>query len=144
MVTWKLKGQYKADAEKVYAEIKSLGDSFSPQSVVERAKDSSTELHKCFTWDDTKAAIKWRESEARTIMRSLVVKVEDTAGESVNVRVINTTSRNNEYKPTSLIVKNDTEYADLLARAKAELRAFKQKYATVRELQAIFDEIDLL
>ena len=32
MVTWKVKGLYKADAEAVYSEITALGDSFSPCS----------------------------------------------------------------------------------------------------------------
>ena len=48
MVEWKVKGLYKADAETVYREITSLGDKFSPEDIVEAAKDESSELHKCF------------------------------------------------------------------------------------------------
>ena len=53
MVVWKVKGLYKADAEKVYSEITALGDSFSPDQIVEAAKDEKSELHKCFDWNDT-------------------------------------------------------------------------------------------
>ena len=38
MVTWKVKGFFKADAETVYKEIAALGDSFSPEQIVEAAR----------------------------------------------------------------------------------------------------------
>lgn len=76
MVEWKIKGLYKANAEKVYSEIKELGESFSPADVVEAAKDKNSELHKCFTWDDTVAAEKWRKQEARVLAANLAIKVK--------------------------------------------------------------------
>lgn len=143
MIEWKVKGLYKADAEKVYSEIKDLGESFSPQDIVNAATDESSELHKCFTWDDTDAAAKWRKQEARMLVANIVVKVETSDNEKVNIRVIESTNRN-EYKPTSVIVQIAEDYASLLARAKAELKAFKVKYHTVRELRNIFEAIDEL
>lgn len=143
MIEWKVKGLYKADAEKVYSEIKDLGESFSPQDIVDAATDESSELHKCFTWDDTDAAAKWRKQEARILVANIIVKVETSDNEKVNIRVIESTNRN-EYKPTSVIVQIAEDYASLFARAKAELKAFKVKYHTVRELQNIFEAIDEL
>lgn len=143
MIEWKVKGLYKADAEKVYSEIKDLGESFSPQDIVNAATDESSELHKCFTWSDTEAAAKWRKQEARILVANIVVKVETSDNEKVNIRVIESTNRN-EYKPTSVIVQIAEDYASLLARAKAELKAFKVKYHTVRELRNIFEAIDEL
>lgn len=142
MVEWKIKGLYKANAEKVYSEIKELGESFSPADVVEAAKDKNSELHKCFTWDDTVAAEKWRKQEARVLAANLVIKVETSDKETVNVRVVESTSTG--YSPTAVVVKSKTDYADLLARAKAELQAFKVKYLVVKELQNIFEAIDEL
>lgn len=56
--TWKTgtDGLYKADAQKVAEEILSIGESATPAQIVDRAKDESAELHKCFEWDDTAAA----------------------------------------------------------------------------------------
>ena len=42
MVTWKIKGLYKADAEAVYSEITAIGDSFSPEQIVEAAFPKQT------------------------------------------------------------------------------------------------------
>lgn len=144
MVEWKVKGLYKADAETVYKEITSLGDTFSPEEIVEAAKNEATELHKCFEWNDEVAAQKWRLHTARMLVNQLVVRTETSDNVPVTVRVISSTSEVNTYTPTKMLVKSDTEYADLLERAKRELQAFKQKYATVVELQEIFTAIDAL
>lgn len=144
MIEWKIKGLYKADAETVYKEITALGDSFSPADVVEAAKDESSELHKCFEWDDSVAAEKYREHQARMVITQLVVKVETTDNIPVAVRVISSASERNSYVPTKMLIRSEPEYADLLERAKRELRAFQQKYSTVVELQDIFAMIDTL
>ena len=144
MVEWKVKGLYKADAEAVYKEITALGDTFSPEEIVEAAKDEATELHKCFEWNDSVAAEKYRLHQARMIFTQLVVRTETSDNTPVAVRVISSASVANVYTPTKMLVKSDTEYADLLERAKRELQAFKQKYATVVELQEIFTAIDAL
>lgn len=142
MVEWKIKGLYKANAEKVYSEIKERGESFSPEDIVEAARSKESELHKCFTWDDTIAAEKWRKQEARVLFANLVVKVETSDKKVVNVRVIESTS--DGYSPTAIVVRSKTDYADLLERAKAELQTFKVKYSVVKELQNIFEAIDEL
>ena len=144
MVTWKVKGFFKADAETVYKEITALGDSFSPEQIVEAAKEESTELHKCFTWDDTVAAESWRRHQARMLVAQLVVKTETTDKEPVAVRVIASTATRNEYKPVVKLIEAEQGYADLLARAINELKAFQQKYKAITELREIFEAIDEL
>lgn len=144
MVEWKLKGIWKADAEAVYKEITALGDSFSPEDIVEAARNESSELHKCFEWDDKQAAQKWRLHTARMLVNQLVIRTETSDNIPVAVRVISSASESNIYSPTQMLIKSDTEYADLLERAKREFEAFKQKYATVVELQDIFALFDTL
>lgn len=144
MVTWKVKGLYKADAEAVYSEITALGDSFSPDQIVEAARDESTELHKCFTWDDTAAAENWRRHQARMLVAQLVIRTETTDKEPVAVRVVSSTGSRNEYKPTVRLIEVEQDYADLLARAVRELKAVQAKYKMVTELREIFEAIDEL
>ena len=144
MVTWKVKGFFKADAETVYKEITALGDSFSPEQIVEAAKDEASELHKCFTWDDTVAAESWRKHQARILVAQLVIKTETTDREPVAVRVIASTATRNEYKPVVKLIEAEQGYADLLARAINELKAFQQKYKAIAELREIFAAIDEL
>lgn len=144
MVVWKVKGFFKADAETVYKEITALGDSFSPEQIVEAAKDEKSELHKCFTWDDTVAAENWRKHQARVLVAQLVVKTETSDNEPVSVRVIASTSARNEYKPVVKMLEVEQDYADLLARATRELQAIRSKYKMVTELREIFEAIDEL
>lgn len=144
MVEWKVKGLWKADAEAVYKEITALGDSFSPADIVEAARDESSELHKCFEWRDEVAAEKYREHQARMIITQLVVRTETSDNTPVSVRVISSANEVNTYVPTKMLIKSDSDYADLLARAKRELQAFQQKYSTLSELQEIFTAIDAL
>ena len=142
MVVWKVNGLYKADAEAVYSEITALGDSFSPEQIVEAARDEKSELHKCFTWDDTVAAEKWRQHQARVLVAQLVVRAETTDKEPVAVRVISSTGARNEYAPTVKLIEIEQSYSDMLARAINELRAFQQKYKAIKELREIFEAID--
>lgn len=142
---WKIDGLYKANAQKVYEEIVTIGETATPAQIVEKAKDESTELHKCFTWDDAIAADKWRLQEARTIVR-LLVKVSEDEQDPEPVRLLYKVSKEYDtgYKAVTLILRNDDEYKELLRQAKAELQAFRRKYKTLTELEAIFDEIDKL
>ena len=144
MVTWKVKGFFKADAETVYKEITALGDSFSPEQIVEAAREEGTEVHKCFTWDDTVAAENWRRHQARVLVAQLVIKTETTDREPVAVRVIASTATRNEYKPVVKLIEAEQGYADLLAKAINELKAFQQKYKAITELREIFAAIDEL
>ncbi len=135
-------GFYKADAQKVAEEILSLGDDVKPEKIAEYAKDESTELHKCFEWDDSIAADKYRVMQARNIVTMLVIKEEQTPTERPEIRVFYKTKESEGYKPTELIIQQKDEYQALLERAWAELRAFKAKYSCLKELQDIFELID--
>ena len=66
-------GFYKGiSAQKVAEEIASIGESATPQQIVDRARDENSELHKCFEWDDSIAAENWRKQQARIIGRDSV------------------------------------------------------------------------
>lgn len=133
---------FKADAQKVADEIGSIGEEVTPAQIVERARDNTTELHKCFEWDDSVAADKYRLYQARKVVCHLVIKEVEEKANTAPVRVFHKTESNRGYKPFELIVKNKTEYEKLLDRAMLELRAFKAKYHTLSELEEILALID--
>jgi len=145
MITWKIGGIFKADAEKVYGEIVSIGDDYTPQQIVDKARDESTELHKCFEWDDKKAAEKYRCSQAQSIIRMLVVKPEPTE-ENPKPQMIRAivcqNENNNKYQKIQVTVRNEDSYQKLLRRALEELDAFKRKYSALAELEAVIEAID--
>ena len=141
-IEWKIPGLYKADAAQCYEEITSIGEEVTPQEIVDFARDKNTELHKCFTWDDTKAANNWRKQEARMVSANLVVKYRNKENKTENLRVLVQTEKGRSYTPVTRISRNEDKYAEMLERAKAELTVFKRKYNQVRELEEIIQLIN--
>lgn len=138
---WKMP-MFKADAQKCAEEIISLGDKVTPDEVLEKARDENTELHKCFEWDDTVAAEKFRKIQARNVIRFIVIKEEEKPKDRPQIKVFHVTEKTGGYKPIEFIVKHEDEYKALLERAWAELRAFKAKYSMLEELREIMELID--
>ena len=145
MVTavWKrgFEGFHKANAQKVAEEILSIGDSATPQQIVERAMDEGSELHRCFTWDDDEAAKKWRLQEARMIVCHLVIENTSDDENAPEVRFFHRIDSGG-YKQADRIFRRADEYAELLKCALADLHAFKLKYETLQELDYILTLID--
>ena len=138
------------DANKAAQEIRTLGNGFSPADVVNVARDERSELHKCFEWEDSKAAELWRLKQARSVISCLVIEEKETPKERPQIRVFYRTEAKSEdgdenvsgYMETRIIVKNEDAYANLLAQARRELRSFKAKYSCLVELRDIMDLID--
>lgn len=139
-VEWKVKLFGDADAQKVYEEIGD--DCTTAEAILQKAEDPNSELHKCFEWDDTKAAHLYRLQQARNIMCNLVFTSDSKDYEPLRVFYI--TTETSVYKPTRLILQQPDEYQALLSRAKAELKSFKQRYHTIQELGDLFALIDTL
>ena len=139
-VAWRIQGYYKADAQKVAEEI-GFGK-FTPMEVLEKAKDETTELHKCFEWNDSIAAEKYRLEQAKNIIRMLVYEKETKEQEVV--RYYAKTETKHVYQPTKQFLVQEDEYQGLLRRALAELETFKKKYHTLTELEGIFEAMEAI
>lgn len=140
-VQWGLQ-KFKGDAQRCYDEIQSLGASYTPEMIVNLARDESTELHKCFDWDNDTAAEKWRKQQARQICISLTITVERKPGVTQEYRVIQHDRDERVYKPVVLTVRNLEEYERLLKQAKAEMAAFRKRYQNIKELSEVIEEIE--
>lgn len=134
--------KFKGDAQKCYDEIQTLGESYTPEMILDLARDESTELHKCFDWDDSTAAEKWRKQQARLICISLIVIVEKETGDTQTYRLIQHDKEECVYKPIVHTVKHMDEYGRLLKTAKEELAAFKRRYQSIKELSEVIEEIE--
>ena len=137
---WRVRSLFKADASKVADEIGY--DKVTPQEVLDKARDENTELHKCFEWDDSVAAEKYRLRQASDIIRNLVFIKKKKEDEPI--RCFQITTEKNTYQPTQMFLAQEDEYQALLKRAKAELESFKRRYATLTELESIFEAIEEL
>ena len=135
--------KFKGDAQACYDEVQTLGESYTPHQVLDLARNPKTELHKCFDWDDSSAAEKWRVQQARFICKSFTVVIETSEDkEPQRFRVIQHDKYERVYRPIVFSVRNDDQYARLLKRAKEELTAFKRRYKSITELDSVIDEID--
>lgn len=135
----------KADPNKVAAEINSIGESATPEQIVALGTGESTELHKCFEWNDTVAANKYRLEQAKDIAESLLVIHLDPRKSEVEpnrLRAMYHLNGTPGYQASIRILSEKEKYQQLLEQAKAELRMFKAKYSMLTELKGIFDLID--
>lgn len=139
-IIWKTSLFSKANAQIVADEISQIGEYATPEQILEKARDSKTELHKCFEWNDSIAAEKYRLHQARMVVCNLVYKEpKEQPQPPQRIRVMNITS--NGYKQTKLILRNLDEYNELLSRAKAELQSFERKYNNISELEEVLTAI---
>lgn len=74
--TWKDGCRIKADAAKIGDELAEIDCPKKPEAVVEVARDEKKELHRCFEWDDEKAAEQHRLEQARYVLRQISVTHE--------------------------------------------------------------------
>lgn len=143
MITWRNPSYYKGiSATKVNDELKTL-ETVTPASIVEKARDENTELHQVFEWDDTIAAQKHREQQARVMLSNLVVvRKEADKKKATPVRLfVNVTKRTNTYTPIQVVVADPDKYERMLRRAKLELAAFTRKYEMLVELSELLEII---
>lgn len=107
--------------------------------VVEAARPKDSVLHKCFEWDDKKAAELYRLRTAGALIRNLNVEVVTEKSEVstrafVNVRMEPDSERS--YAPIVEAIQNETAYNDLLEQAKEDAGKFVNKYSQIQELNA--------
>lgn len=145
LATWKagIGIFHSADAQTCAEEILSIGEEATAKQIVDKARDNRTELHKCFEWDDSVAAEKYRIEQARDIVANLVIvrSQEQVEKQEPEIRVFHKPTSTSGYKPIQVIVQNKDEYQELLKRAYAELHAFKMKYSHLQELDYILSLI---
>lgn len=116
------------------------------QDLVEVSRPETAPLHCEFEWDDSKAAEKYRESQARNIIRHITVELKDGQSSSQEpVRAFyNVVEASPEYESIRVIISDESKYSALLRTALKELRAFSKKYSQLKELGAILEAINQL
>ena len=124
-------------AAEVCAKLEAEGR-LNAQNLVDVSRDKDAPLHDMFEWDDSIAAEKYREEQAKKIIRSIVYTVED---KPITTRMYPSMG-SNTYQHIERVMKSDEMRKYLLKAAKAELDAFKRKYQILTELSEVFAVID--
>lgn len=129
---------YNADAQLVGEELEIIerDSKISAENVVEYAqRHKDSELYKCFDWDDTEAAKKWRLQQARWVLCSisLEIKEEPKQVQRVYVSIKDKDTDARTFKNINEVLKNDEEYQQLVDKASQDLENCKNKYTNLLE-----------
>ena len=120
--------------------IKGEKGTLKAEYVVEAAKPKDSVLHKCFEWDNKKAAELYRLKTAGDLIRNIVTNVtNETLSYSIRafVNVRQEPEAERSYAPIVEAIQNEESYKDLLEQAKADAQSFVKKYSQIQEINGI-------
>lgn len=110
--------------------------------VVEDARDAESPLHRYFQWDNNVAAEEYRLEQARRLLRAVVMDSPARPNETIRAFLMVETDSAGGYVNTVRAMSDVVLREQVLARARTELKAFKTKYAHLRELAAVIAAIE--
>lgn len=151
----KITGAGQVVADELARIAKANRGQITPEAVVKNAASERSPIHDCFTWDDTAAARKCRLMEAAQLIRSVKVLVEmhpqDKPRETrafVNVSLKQDGDDDSGpetcYVPLQVALEVEDYRTQMLENALRDLAAFRRKYAILKELSGVFDEVEKL
>jgi hypothetical protein len=106
--------------------------------VVDEARPEDSSLHPAFEWRDPVAGERWREHQARNLIRAVQVVSSNEAGERETAPVFvhvpsATTAADGTYQPVSVVVSRPDLYLSALGQL---VRKVAEASAAVEELKA--------
>lgn len=149
--TWR-NVKYPVKAEDAGAELERIQEKYgeiTPQILLDESRPVTSVMHKCYEWDDSKAAEKWRLQQSRMIMSCLTVTYEGYEPGSeelktIEVRAFQNVSqeRNGRFIHVKAAMESQEYRDEIMRRALRELSEFRKKYADLSELSKVISMID--
>lgn len=124
----------KADAEvlgQTFENLKSTGP-LTAERVLQEASRSNSALHRFFQWDDQKAAHQYRLTQARQLLRSIEVVIEDAKGKKVPMKAyynVRDADGQREYASMEFVFDTPDLADQVIESATSQLEAWKTRYA---------------
>ncbi len=144
---WKVV-QYKVDPQKageLLEDINKREGGIRPKTVVDESRPEDALLHGCFEWQDDVAGELYREVQAKSIIRNLIIIPEAKGDEQKKIRAfvhIKNEENRARYLPLDTVVKDGSMRQQMLKLAWDELKAFRRKYQDLSELSKVFEIVD--
>lgn len=139
----------KADAQVVGDHIESLrqerGGRLAPTDLVADATYDDSPLHDLFEWDDEVAAHEHRLTQARYIIRSIVVTVESSP-ESAPVRAFVSVVKDDErfYTHIEYAMTEEDLRAQVIGKAYKEMQDWRKRYKDLSDFASVFRAVDAI
>lgn len=139
---WAAGSRIKADANIAGQICENLAsqNNLTAKSLLDASRPANAPLHDVFEWDDSTAAEKYREDQARTIIRSLVIIPDKTTGPVRSYFMVK--KADPTYQHIHVILQKQDTTDLLLQQAMDELIAIRKKYANLAQLASVFQAID--
>lgn len=143
---WKGASRIKADAQKageLFEQLEAEND-LTAARVVEESRAEDAVLHNEFEWNDSEAANKYREGQARHLINAITIATLKAEGcdKPIPVRAFFNVSADSTYTSVVSIANSAEKTANLVAQAKRELITFSNKYNAIQSyLSGVFDAI---
>lgn len=124
----------KADAAvlgEAFERLKASGP-LTADRVLTEAMNARSPLHRYFEWDDEKAAHQFRLEQARRLIRSIEVVLEDAKGKQVPMRAyysVKDAEGQRGYEPMQFVFATPELADQVIQEAVTQLEAWKTKYA---------------
>jgi hypothetical protein len=126
-----------------------LGGHVTPPDVVADARPPDAPLHRCFTWDDSVAGERWREDEARRIIRNcyVVYREPETGRKETCLGRVSVTLPDvgTAFVTTRRAVFDDALRGQIDAEALRAYLALRKRYdhiASLKDIHAAIDEAE--
>lgn len=142
--TWQTGTRFTGNANVVGHELARLmklgGGQLEPTDVVRAAQSKKSALHNYFEWDNGKAAVAWRITQARELLRAVVSEVPDP--NIYQVRAFVAPGNRGPY------ITRQTAYAEtparkaLITQAVSELRSWTRRWAELTELGGTIQNVE--
>ncbi len=124
----------RGDADAIGAEfqrIRASGKELTAETVLDAASNPRSILHRYITWDDAEAARSYRLEQARKLLRSVEVLVQDAKGKSGQMRAfysVRDASGQRSYQPVEFVFSNTDTSAQVMHDAKQQLEGWMARY----------------
>lgn len=129
----------KEKAQIVGETLEKMG-SFTPLDVVQAARNEESPLHEHFTWDDLKAAEKYRLWEARHLVNTITVVVT-VAGKETETRGFHSITMEGDdetieqrYTAIKIVSASPDMREQVIERAKRELAGWSARYEQYQDV----------
>lgn len=131
---------------RIYELMKEKGKTtIKPREVLDDAKDKSAPYHDYFDWDDTSAGERYRLTQARHLISSIViVRVRTEETEPIQVRAfVNIIDDEGikGYVPIDVAISNPNSAPQIILQALKEAKLWREKYLEYKELAKIHKAI---
>ena len=137
-----MNAQQKATLQAIADEAARAGRTLKPAEVVDAARDEASVLHTLFEWDDSAAAEKYREDQARGLIRVHVKTVPALARE-VRAHVSVPTDRLNGggYRKVEDVLANSRWQDQIVEEVQKRIDSLSKSYSYLPQLDGLWPRL---